>query len=59
MLHDRTIDHAVNTHWAQQLAEERMATMIGSLRMLVQILGVSYVGSISEIRTRPRRHQRP
>jgi DNA-binding MarR family transcriptional regulator len=43
----------IQNEWAQQLGEERMASMIESLRILVQLLGIPYEGSISEVSTRP------
>jgi DNA-binding MarR family transcriptional regulator len=49
----------VQTEWAQQLGQERMESMIESLRMLVQLLGIPYTGSISQVSTRPRHEQRP
>lgn len=55
----RRLVQQVQTEWAQQLGLERMESMIESLRMLVQLLGVSYEGSISEVSTRPRRERRP
>lgn len=42
----------VQTEWAQRLGEERMASLVESLRMLVQLLGVPYAGSISEASAR-------
>jgi DNA-binding MarR family transcriptional regulator len=53
----RQLVHQVQSEWAQQLGEERMAVMIESLRLLVQILGVAYQGSISEVSTRPQRER--
>lgn len=48
----RQLVQKIQNEWAQQLGEEEMASMIGSLRMLVRLLGVSYEGSISEVSTR-------
>jgi DNA-binding MarR family transcriptional regulator len=48
----------IQHEWAQQLGEERMASVIESLRRLVDLLGVPYMGSISEVSTRPRREKR-
>lgn len=53
----RQLVQQVQNEWAQQLGEERMAVMIESLRLLVQILGVAYQGSISEVSTRPQRER--
>jgi DNA-binding MarR family transcriptional regulator len=49
----RQLVQQVQNEWAQQLGEQRMAVMIESLRLLVQILGVPYQGSISEASTQP------
>jgi DNA-binding MarR family transcriptional regulator len=49
----RQLVQQVQNEWAQQLGEERMAVMIESLRLLVQILGVAYQGSISHVSTQP------
>ncbi len=45
----------IQAEWAQQLGEDRMASLIESLRTLVQHLGVRYEGSISEVSIRPGR----
>jgi DNA-binding MarR family transcriptional regulator len=55
----RQLVQQIQAEWAQQLGEERMGSLIESLRMLVQQLGVPYEGSISEVSTRPRYQQRP
>jgi DNA-binding MarR family transcriptional regulator len=54
----RRLVQQIQTEWAQQLGEERMASMIESLRLLVQLLGVPYEGSISEVSARPRHERR-
>jgi DNA-binding MarR family transcriptional regulator len=53
---NRTARHLVQqiqNEWAQQLGEERMALTVESLRMLVQLLGIPYEGSISEMSMQP------
>jgi DNA-binding MarR family transcriptional regulator len=50
----RRLVEQIQAEWAQQLGEKQMTSMIDSLRRLVQILGVPYEGSISEVSTRPR-----
>ena len=50
----RRLVQEIQDEWAQQLGEERMAALVGSLRLLVHLLGVPYEGSISEVSTRPR-----
>jgi DNA-binding MarR family transcriptional regulator len=49
----------IQTEWAQQLGEERMASTIESLRMLVHLLGIPYEGSLSEVSTRLSQEHRP
>jgi DNA-binding MarR family transcriptional regulator len=51
----RRLVEQLQAEWAQQVGEEQMASMIDTLGRLVQILGVAYEGSISEVSTRPRR----
>lgn len=53
----RSLVAQIQHEWAQQLGEERMAALIESLRELVQLLGITYQGSISEISTRSRSEQ--
>jgi DNA-binding MarR family transcriptional regulator len=55
----RRLVQQIQAEWAQQLGEERMESMVESLRMLVQLLGVPYEGSISEVSARPRHQRRP
>jgi DNA-binding MarR family transcriptional regulator len=47
----RQLVQRIQDEWAEQLGEERMRSMIESLRLLVNVLGVPYIGSISEIST--------
>jgi DNA-binding MarR family transcriptional regulator len=49
----RQLVQQVQHEWAQQIGKERMTVMIESLGLLVQVLGVRYQGSISEVSTRP------
>jgi DNA-binding MarR family transcriptional regulator len=55
----RYLVQQIQTEWAQQLGEKRMASMIESLRTLVDLLGIRYEGSISEVSARPRHERRP
>jgi hypothetical protein len=48
----RQLVQQIQDEWAKQLGEERMESLIESLRLLVNLLGVPYTGSISEISTR-------
>ena len=55
----RRLVQQIQTEWAQQVGEERMASMVEALRILVHLLGVPYEGSISEVSARPRQERRP
>lgn len=47
----RTVE-AIQEDWAEQLGHEKMEQLMGLLRELVQVIGIEYEGSVSEISSR-------